>query len=630
VVKNIKFEFKLGSMCPSEIKSKQMKSSSIQQLSVETKESFKHWYLRHLFANPIIFLAILLITCILTVINMMIIALVGTIVNFVLLWIGDTSKGLSLLNAYILRMIILHLIRFVILSVRQTSGSWLGWSASKRIKNEFIEQIQNKPMKFHDSVRTGEIISLATFDIGQIVEFINPGLIIIINITSALLFSVFFFISVLNAPLLFICLIPFLIAYVLTFIRFNRNMAPVSESIMRKYGVMSTATQENINAAKVVRAFAEESYEQEKFHKYILDLKTTWYKRLTIQARYFPSLILLCATSFLSVLSVFLIIFGIGALTVGTLISFNGFLLFLLYNTYDLPYGVTLYNGALAGARRIYSMENKDVREDIRKRKIEIEKIKGHIIFDSVTFKYPTSIKPILKNISFTVTPGQTIAIVGPTGSGKSSLTQLLLRLYEYEGTIKIDGIDIRDFSLESLRKSIGRIEQDIYLFPRTIRENIAFGLRNATQKEIENAAKLAQAEDFILNDLPKGYETYVGEGGSQLSGGQKQRIALARTFLTNPHILILDDSTSSVDSKTEEEIVKAINNVSQGRTMFIITHRLSTIRNADSIIVLKGANIVAKGHHSELIYTSPDYRRIYGKNADLPPLREIKSGGTS
>jgi ATP-binding cassette subfamily B protein len=617
-------------MCPSVIKTKNINGSPVHQSSTEKKESFKHWYLRHLFANPIIFIAVTLITCILTVINMMIIVLIGKIVNFVVLWIGDTSEGLAVLNADILGILILSLIRFAILSVRQTSASWLGWNASKRIKNEFIEQIQNKPMKFHDSVRTGEIISIATFDIGQIVEFINPGLIIIINIISALVSSIFFFTSVLNAPILFICLIPFLIVYVLTFIRFNRNMAPVSESFMRKYGIMSTATQENINAAKVVRAFAEESYEQEKFHKFILDMKTTWHKRLILQARYFPSLILLCATSFIGVLSVFLIIYGYGAITVGTLVSFNGFLLFLLYNTFDLPFGVTLYNGALAGARRIYSMENKEEREDVRKTKIELEKVKGNIIFDNVTFKYPTSIKPILKNISFTVTPGQTIAIVGPTGSGKSTLTQLLLRLYEYEGTIKIDGINIRDISLESLRKSIGRIEQDIYLFPRTIRENIAFGLRNATQIDIENAARLAQAEDFILNDLPKGYETYVGEGGSQLSGGQKQRIALARTFLTDPHILILDDSTSSVDSKTEEEIVKAINNVSQGRTMFIITHRLSTIRQADSVIVLKGAGIAAKGHHSELIYTSPDYRRIYGKNADLPPLRETISGGMS
>ncbi|MHA1986130.1 MAG: ABC transporter ATP-binding protein [Promethearchaeota archaeon] len=617
-------------MSPSEIKTKMKNDSSIQQSSAEKNESFRHWYIRHLFANPIIFIIVALVTCILTVISMMIIASVGTVVNFVVLWIGDTSVGLSLLNDQILRIIILHLIRFVVLSTRQTSGSWLGWNASKRIKNEFIEHIQNKPMKFHDSVRTGEIISLATFDIGQIVEFINPGLIIIINITSALIFSVFFFASGLNAPLLFIFLIPFLIVYLLTFIRFNRNMAPVSESFMRKYGIMSTATQENINAAKVVRAFAEESYEQEKFHKYILDMKTTWRKRLILQARYFPSLILLCATSFITVLSVFLIIFGYESLTVGTLVSFDGFLLFLLYNTFDLPWGVTLYNGALAGARRIYSMENKEEREDRRKTNLELEKVKGHIIFENVTFKYPTSIKPILKNISFIVSSGQTIAIVGPTGSGKSSLTQLLLRLYEYEGTIKIDGINIRDISLESLRKSIGRIEQDIYLFPRTIRENIAFGLRNASQSDIENAARLAQAEDFILNDLPKGYETYVGEGGSQLSGGQKQRIALARTFLTDPHILILDDSTSSVDSKTEEEIVKAISSVSQGRTMFIITHRLSTIRQADMVIVLKGAGIVAKGHHSELIYTSPDYRRIYGKKADLPPLREIKSGGAS
>ena len=285
-----------------------------------------------------------------------------------------------------------------------------------------------------------------------------------------------------------------------------------------------------------------------------------------------------------------------------------------------------MYNGALAGARRIYAMENKEEGEETIKRNLELAKVQGQIVFEKVSFKYPTSKKLILDNISFTVNPGQTISIVGPTGSGKSTLTQLLLRLYDYEGTIKIDGINIKDVSLESLRKSIGRIEQDIYLFPRTIRENIAFGLRNATQEDIENAAKLSQADDFILNDLPKGYDSNVGEGGTLLSGGQKQRIALARTFLTNPPILILDDSTSSVDSKTEEEIVKAINNVRQWKTMFIITHRLSTIRQADCVIVLKGASIVAMGHHSELIYTSPDYRRIFGKSANLPPLRDIES----
>lgn len=258
----------------------------------------------------------------------------------------------------------------------------------------------------------------------------------------------------------------------------------------------------------------------------------------------------------------------------------------------------------------------------------EFPGISGIIRFKDVSFKYPTSRKPVLDNINFAVAPGQTIAIVGPTGSGKSSLTNLLLRLYDYKGEITIDGVDIKEYSLESLRKSFGRIEQDIYLFPRSIRENIIFGARNASDIDVKQAARLAQAHDFIMK-LPKGYGTYVGEGGSQLSGGQRQRVALARTFLTNPSILIFDDSTSSVDSRTEEKIVKAINAVIQGRTTFVITHRLSTIRQADCVIVLKGGKIVAKGHHSKLILTSPDYRRIFGKNVELPPLEVSKTSIT-
>ena len=611
-------------MCPSEIKTKSINNSSIRQSSTEIKESFKHWYLRHLFANPIIFIILILLICVTIILNMVILILVGKLIDLVVSSIGDIDEGLSLLNSYILMILILSLIRFATNAVRFISGSLLGWNAHKRLKNEFFNQIQNKPMKFHDSVRTGELISLTTFDVGQIGDFLFIGLTILMYAFISLIFYVISFISVLNVPLLLACLIPFLIAYFWVFIRFNRKIAPVSGIFMIKLGELATAVQENIKGAKIVRAFAEESFEREKFLKLALDLKEIWYKRLIIQARYYPSLILLTAIGFSGFLGIILVIYGY--LTIGTLVSFNGFLLSLLYVTYELPAGVTMYNGALAGARRIYAMENKEEGEETKKRNLELAKVQGQIVFEKVSFKYPTSKKPILDDISFTVTPGQTISIVGPTGSGKSTLTQLLLRLYDYEGTIKIDGINIKDISLESLRKSIGRVEQDIYLFPRTIRENIAFGLRNATQEDIENAAKLAQADDFIINDLPKGYETNVGEGGTLLSGGQKQRIALARTFLTNPPILILDDSTSSVDSKTEEEIVKAINNVRQGRTMFIITHRLSTIRQADYVIVLKGASIVAMGHHSELIYTSLDYRRIFGKSANLPPLRDIES----
>jgi ATP-binding cassette subfamily B protein len=276
-------------------------------------------------------------------------------------------------------------------------------------------------------------------------------------------------------------------------------------------------------------------------------------------------------------------------------------------------------------------MELREIGEDVGEiSDTTSKKIEGTIMFKNVSFQYPTSKGPILDDISFTVAPGQTIAIVGPTGTGKSSLTKLLLRLYEYSGQILVNNVDIQNIPIELLRKSIGLIEQDIYLFPRSIRENIAFGARDATESEIIQAAKLAQAHEFITG-LPKGYDTYVGEKGSQLSGGQRQRVALARTFLTNPQILILDDSTSSVDSKTEEEIVKAINAVSQGRTTFIITHRLSQIRLADCVIVIKGSKIIAKGHHTKLIRTSPDYRRIFGKYAILPPLEQEeaeKKGG--
>jgi len=596
----------------------------MQQSSKEKRVSFRRWYIGHLFTHPVIFIISTIFACIAVGANLMVLMISGQFIDFIVSDIGDISVGISLLDEYILTLIILFLIRFIAVTVEMNLNPWRAWNASKRLKNEIFDQIQKKPMKFHDSIRSGDLISLSTFDVGQIITFINPGLPIIIHMIIALPFSIILYISIFKTPFLILVLIPFIMAYIWAFIRFNKKMKPVSMNFMQKLGAMAAAVQENINGARIVRAFAEESFEREKFIKFVLDLNETWKKRMIVQARYYPLLILITAIGFIGMIGIFQILYGY--LTIGAFVSFNAFLLALFYGTYQLPYAITTYNGALAGARRIYSMENKVEGEETRKRKLELKNVKGHIVFENVSFKYPTSKKPILKNISFNINPGQTIAIVGPTGSGKSSLTQLLLRLYDYEGTIKIDGIDIKDISLESLRKSIGRIEQDIYLFPRSIRENIAIGSKNNTQEEIENAAKLAQAHDFIINDLPKGYGSYVGERGRQLSGGEKQRIAIARTFLRNPQLLILDDSTSSVDSKTEEEIVNAINNVRQGRTMLIITHRLSTIRQADSVIVLKGARIVAKGHHSELIQISPDYRRIFGKTAILPPLKEIDS----
>ncbi len=602
-------------------------SQESANLLPKTQKSFTRWFLGHLTANPLIIFGVILGTVIVVFTRLLIPVVLGQAIDLAIIDKGDllsSEAQSSLLNDFVIFLLSLGIFRFIVGVITTITNDWLAWNAQRRIREEFFDSMQNKPLKFHNAVRTGELMALATNDLGQVGGLISPGFGMIADVFISILLSAILVLGVLNSPELFILSIPFLIAYLWAILSFNRKMAPISHTFMRKWSAIATAVQDNITGAEVVRAFAEESYERQKFMKYVLDFKRTWYRQQVLQARYFPTLILFSAIGFSVLVGSYLVL--LDRLTIGGMIAFNGLLISLLVPTYVIGFAIRIFNAGLAGARRIHSMEVREEGEENGEGEKEFPShITGVIRFKNVSFRYPTSKKPILDNINFAVAPGQTIAIVGPTGSGKSSFTNLLLRLYDYNGEITINEIDIKEYSLETLRKSIGRIEQDIYLFPRSIQENIIFGARNASQADVERAAQLAQAHDFIMK-LPKGYDTYVGEGGSQLSGGQRQRVALARTFLTNPNILIFDDSTSSVDSRTEEKIVKAINTVIKGRTTFVITHRLSTIRQADCVIVLKGGKIVAKGHHSKLIYTSPDYRRIFGKNVDLPPLEVSKT----
>lgn len=598
-----------------------------------SSKPFIRWFTKHLFANPINLTIVIVGTALTILFRMLIPITLGQALDLAIIDqfnIYTTEEQFSLLRNYVGLILALGILQFLISGVTSLVNEWISWTSQKRIREEFFDSMQNKPLKFHDSVRTGELMALATNDLSQVGGLISPGFAMMADVFISIILGAILVLGVLEAPQLLILSIPFFLAYLWGIFSYNKKMAPISYTFMRKWSAIATAVQDNITGAEVVRAFAEESYERQKFMEYVLDFRDTWYKRQMIQALYFPTLILF-ATIGTSVLVGSLLI-AAGEISIGVLIGFVGVLSTLIPPTYIISFAVTLYNGGLAGARRIFNMEMREVGEDIGNGYTSpISKFQGKVIFKDVSFQYPTSKGPILDNISFVVAPGQTIAIVGPTGSGKSSLTKLLLRLYEYSGQILIDDVNIKDIPLEILRKNIGLIEQDIYLHPRSVKENISFGARDATEDEIVQAAELAQAHKFIT-EMPKGYDTYVGEGGSQLSGGQRQRVALARTFLTNPKILILDDSTSSVDSKTEEEIVKAINSLSEGRTTFIITHRLSQIRQADCVLVIKGSKIVAKGHHSKLIRTSPDYRRIFGKYAVLPPLEvdELNSKGGS
>jgi len=282
-------------------------------------------------------------------------------------------------------------------------------------------------------------------------------------------------------------------------------------------------------------------------------------------------------------------------------------------------FAFTLVQLGVAGGLRILELINAKADMD-ENTGGHVARVEGDIVFDDVSFGYNNGL--VLEAISFHVRPGETVAIVGQTGSGKSTLTDLINRTYDVTtGRILIDGIDLRDWNLDSVRSQISRIEQDVFLFSRSVAENIAFGAPGATQEQIEQAAREAQAHDFIMS-FSKGYETEIGERGVMLSGGQRQRLALARAFLSDPRILILDDSTSAIDSATEDEIQKAIKRAQQGRTTLLITHRLSQIRWADHILVLDQGKLVASGTHDDLLRTSEPYRRVFSRyDMALPPL---------
>ena len=356
-----------------------------------------------------------------------------------------------------------------------------------------------------------------------------------------------------------------------------------------------------------MRAMSQEEKEQLIFSKNSDDYKQNTIQQGKVVARYYPMLFFGLATVF----SLFhgILLFTSHVISLGDLIAFIGLVQLLRFPTTSNIFAFTNLTMGVQSGRRILQILNWESDIDLNPTGYA-QDIKGNIIFNHVTFSYGTP-KPVIKNVTFSVEPGQTIALVGVTGSGKSTITKLLTRLYEpQEGYISVDGVDLRDWSINSLRSQISIVEQDVFLFSKSIKENISFGL-NVPMEQIIEAAKKAQAHKFIM-EFPDGYDTVIGERGFTLSGGQRQRIAIARAILRNPRILILDDASSAIDSRTEDEIQQAIKTVLTGRVSFLITHRLAQIRRADKIVLMNKGEISAIGTHFELLKGSPIYRSIF------------------
>lgn len=483
-------------------------------------------------------------------------------------------------------------------------------------RQELYEALLGKSTTWHDRQRVGDIMARSGDDMKMMNTMINPGVLFMCDMSMGLSVPIIT-LATINTELALLP-IAFVLSYIILVRRYIRQLSPVVGAERQSYGVMNAGLEEAISGIEVVKASAQEPFERTRFRRNAKAYRDWFAKQGRIEGRYLPTLVyaFFLGGMFLHSLS----LSQRGLIGLPEVVAVMGLVAAMRFPVEVSIWAFSMIQVGLASAERVLNVIKAEAEIDENASGYSAP-IKGEITFENVSFTFEDG-KPVLSNLSFTVQPGQTVAIVGQTGSGKSTLTDLINRTYDAtSGRILIDGVDVREWNLAQLRGQISRIEQDVFLFSRSVRENIAFGAPNTPFEQIEQAAKEAQAHDFVTS-FKDGYDTVVGERGTMLSGGQRQRIALARAFLSNPRILILDDSTSAIDSATEDEIQKAIRRAQQGRTTLLITHRLSQIRWADHIIVLDRGQVTASGTHDDLLRTSQEYRRIFARyDAALPPL---------
>jgi ATP-binding cassette subfamily B protein len=515
------------------------------------------------------------------------------------LWIGLTFVGLAFVQG-----------GFSFLSGRLAAYTAEG--ITRRLRDFLFDHIQRLSFSYHATTPTGDLIERVTSDVDALRRFfseqgIGMGRIVLLFIIN--------FIAILNLNvklgLLSVIAIPFML---LVSVWFFKKVTKRFEDYQAQEAVLSTTLQENLTGVRVVKAFGRQEYEKGKFEK------DNWTKYLR------GKFLLLMHSMFWPLSDIVLglqMLFGFvyaatlainGQISVGTYIAYVGLVVWLIWPIRNLGRIIVNASSGMVSYGRLMEVV-KQTREPLFEGTVQpAGPVKGEIVFEDVSFMYSDGKQDVLKNVSFTVKPGQAIALLGSTGSGKSSLVNLLPRFHEYtSGRILLDGVELKEYPRAYLRRQIGIVEQEPFLFSRSIRENITYGVgRDVSQEEVERAAKAAAVHDVILS-FPDGYNTLVGEKGVTLSGGQKQRVTIARTLLKNPRILILDDSTSSVDTETEASIREALNELMENRTTFIIAHRIQSVMIADLILVLDKGEVIQMGTHEELI-SQPDgmYRRIY------------------
>jgi len=523
-----------------------------------------------------------------------------------------TARDRGELTLYALLVVAAGVVRLALTIARRLVAGRVSLGVETDLRNRVYGHLQQLELAFFDRQQTGQLMSRATVDLQSVRFFLGYGLVFLLqSFLTIVLAGVAMF--VLQPKLAAIALAPVPLVVYVAF-RYGRRARPAAMEVQQRIAELTAEAEENISGVRVVKAFAREAHQHERFRAHVGRVFDQSMVSTRLQAFYNPFIGFLPQIGLAAIL-----FFGgrevvRGTLSLGDFTAFYAYLLMLLAPMRTLGVSLGMAQRAAASGARLFQVLDREPRIVSPEDAAALPAGSGRVELRDVTFTYEGAADPALRDVSLDVAPGTTLALVGATGSGKTTLVQLVSRLYDPQaGSVLVDGADVRSLDLRTLRREIATVTDDPFLFSASVSENIAYARADATQKEIEQAARHAQAHEFIVG-LPDGYDTVVGERGLTLSGGQRQRLAIARAFLADPRVLVLDDATSAVDASTESQIKHALRDVMAGRTTFVIAHRLSTIALADEIAVLEDGRLVAHGSHDELVELSDLYREIVAK----------------
>ena len=555
------------------------------------------------------------------------IMLLATIFDLVAPWIlgqifdkGIGKRDMSVVLGLTLTLVGIQALKSAGMFVQGYSQELVGQNVVFKLRKELYEHMQRLSFSYYDRAQTGQLMSRMTGDIEAVKNFVGFGAMNLITGMLTFLGTTIFMMTM-QWKVTVICLItiPFIL-FVL--FRFNHKVGPAWSNIREQMGRLTTTLQENISGIRVVKSFATETVEQRKFAERNEQNFETNMERAKLEAKAFPLMGFYGGLTFVMMIWIGAVFVVRGEMSIGTFMAFQWYTWGIIWPLNMLGWQINILQQAIKAAPRVFEVLDTPIDIENPVQGISTANMSGNVVFDRVTFHFAdqdaAKDKPILDGVSFQVKQGEVIGVLGATGSGKSSLIGLLSRFYDVSGgRLLIDGVDVRDYDLDGLRRSIGIVPQETFLFSASIRDNIAYGQPSATQEQIEDAARKSQIHSFI-ESMPSGYDTRIGERGVGLSGGQRQRVALARAILMDPPILVLDEATASVDTATESAIHEALLEVMKGRTTFIIAQRLSSIQHADRIIVLENGRLTEQGTHKELNESNGFFRQLFDRQKQI------------